>query len=51
MSNERDNFYNAAKWGIWTWIAVTLLPLLIVVLCCVGCLFTGIIGSMNQGSV
>lgn len=49
MGSEQENFYQAAKWGIWTWIGVTALPLLIIVLCCVGCFGMGIIGSAAEG--
>lgn len=49
MSQEQDNFFNAAKWGIWVWIAVTVVPLAFALLCCVGCFGAGIIGSATEG--
>lgn len=46
--DEQRNLMKAATWGIWTWIAVTVVPLALVVLCCVGCLGAGIIGSAGD---
>jgi hypothetical protein len=51
MSNEQKNLMNAATWGIWVWIAVTVVPLVLIALCCVGCFGLGIIGSAGDAVV
>lgn len=44
----KKEFFNVAKWGVWTWIAVTLLPILVVLMCCGFCGLFGFIGSANS---
>lgn len=49
MSREQDDFFNAAKWGVWVWIALSALPIVAVLLCCFGCFGMGIVGSATEG--
>ena len=46
--NEQKNLYKAATWGIWTWVAVTVLPLALFLMCCGFCLVSGVIGSASS---
>ena len=45
--SSKDGLMRAATWGIWTWVAVTVVPLVLVLLCCVGCFGAGILGSAD----
>lgn len=48
VKNETAGLINAAKWGIWVWIGLAVIPLIVVVLCCFGCFSAGIIGSVTD---
>ena len=45
--SSKDGLMRAAAWGIWTWVAVTVIPLVLVLLCCIGCFGIGVLGSAD----
>ena len=45
--SSKDGLMRAATWGIWTWVAVTVVPLVLVLLCCIGCFGVGVLGSAD----
>lgn len=44
---QTASFLNAAKWGIWTWVAVVVLPVIVILGCCGFCVITSAIGSVT----
>lgn len=44
----KADLLNVAKWGVWTWIAVTVLPIVLMLACCGFCLMGGALGSLES---
>lgn len=40
-------FFRAGQIGIWVWIALSVIPVVIVIVCCALCAFGGIVGSVT----
>lgn len=46
VESERAGLFRAGKVAIWVWVVLALVPVVVIVACCVLCSVGGIVGSV-----